>query len=87
VQKSAPQSIKEILSFSAHADSGNMPGAAVMGPVGVVAGAGTAVIVGVNVVKGAAATCKSNSPNQAPALDDKISEVLQKHFQKQGWIK
>jgi hypothetical protein len=49
VQKSTPQGIKEILSFSAHADSGNMPGAAVMGPAGVAAGAGTVVIVGVNV--------------------------------------
>jgi Domain of unknown function (DUF4410) len=32
VLRATPQGIKEILSFSAHADSGNMPGAAVMGP-------------------------------------------------------
>ena len=87
MQKSTPQGIKEILSFSAHADSGNMPGAAVMGPAGVAAGAGTAVVVGVNVAKGGITTYRSNSAHQASALADKISEVLQKYFQKQGWIK
>ncbi len=87
VLRATPQGIKEILSFSAHADSGNMPGAAVMGPAGVAAGAATAVVVGVNVAKGAATTYKSNSANQASALADKISEELQKYFQEQGWIK
>ena len=87
VLRATPQGIKEILSFSAHADSGNMPGAAVMGPAGVAAGAGTAVVVGVNVAKGGITTYKSNSANQASALADKISEELQKYFQEQGWIK
>ena len=87
VLRATPQGIKEILSFSAHADSGNMPGAVVLGPAGVAAGAGAAVIAATNVAKGAAATYKSNSANQASALADKISEVLQKYFQEQGWIK
>jgi hypothetical protein len=87
VLRATPQGIKEILSFSAHADSGNMPGAAVMGPAGVAAGAGTAVVVGVNVAKGGITTYRSNSANQASALADKISEELQKYFQEQGWIK
>jgi hypothetical protein len=79
--------VKEILNFSAHADSGNMPGAAVMGPAGAAAGATTAVTVATNVTKGAASAYKSNSANQASAVADKISEELSKYFQEQGWIK
>ena len=35
---------KELIAFDAHADSGDMPGAAVMGPAGAAAGAGEAAV-------------------------------------------
>lgn len=80
------QGVQEILSFNAHSDSGNMPGAAVMGPAGLAAGAGAATVAGVNVAKGAASAYKSNSANQASDLADKIAETLSKYFVEQGWI-
>lgn len=87
VLATSPHGLQEILSFTAHADSGNMPGAVVLGPAGAAAGAGTAVMAASNVAKGAATAYKSNSANQASALADKISEELASYFQKQGWIK
>jgi hypothetical protein len=59
-----------------------MPGAAVMGPRRCNRGWYSS-----NSGHQCATTYKSNSANQASALADKISEVLQKFFQKQGWIK
>ena len=75
-----------LLNFNAHADSGNMPGAVVLGPAGAAAGAGTAAVAATNVAKGAASAYKSDSANQASALADKITETLSSYFKEQGWI-
>jgi hypothetical protein len=77
---------KELIGFDAHADSGEKPGAVVLGPVGAAAGAGTAATVGVNVAKGAANIYKSASAHQAEDMADKITTELAKYFSKQGWI-
>ena len=77
--------IRELLSFNAHADSGNMPGAVVMGPAGAAAGAGTAAVSAVNVAKGAATAYQSSSAHQATQIADKISTELSSYFAKQGW--
>lgn len=77
----------ELMSFSAHADSGKMPGAAVMGPAGIAAGAGAATTAGVNVAKGAAQKYSSETSTEAEHMADAISEELGKYFVKQGWVR
>lgn len=77
--------IRELLNFNAHADSGNMPGAAVMGPAGAAAGAGKAAVAAVNVAKGAATSYQSSSAHQATQIADKIRTELSSYFAKQGW--
>ena len=76
----------ELIGFDAHADSGEKPGAIVMGPVGAAAGAGTAATVAVNAAKGAASVYKSASAHQAEDMADKITTELAKYFSKQGWV-
>lgn len=78
---------RKLISFSAHADSGSKPGAAVLGPAGAAAGAGTAATVGVNVARGAASTYLSASAHQASEIADKIADELSSYFAKQGWSK
>lgn len=77
---------EELISFDAHSDSGNMPGAAVMGPAGAAAGAGTATAVAVNAATGAAKSYKSSTANQAKDMAEKIAAELAKYFVQQGWI-
>lgn len=78
--------LQPIVSFSAHADSGDMPGAAVMGPAGAAAGAGTAAVLATNAAAGGLKSYKSSSAQQAKALADKIADQLQSYFAQQGWI-
>lgn len=77
---------QELLSFDAHTDSGSMPGAAVMGPAGVAAGAGTAAVVATNVATGAVKSYKSESAQQAKKMADNIAAQLAAYFAQQGWI-
>ncbi len=88
VQVLAPSAFgnQELLNFNVHADSGSMPGAVVLGPVGAAAGAGTAAMTATNVAKGAASAYKSDSANQASGLADKITEKLSSYFKEQNWI-
>lgn len=84
----APSSsgLNEIIGFDAHADSGNMPGAAVMGPAGAAAGAGTAAVLATNAAATGVKTYKSDSAHQAKEIADKISKELASYFAQQGWI-
>jgi hypothetical protein len=81
-----PTGYTELAVFEAHADSGNMPGAAVMGPAGAAAGAETAAVIGANVAVGGAKSYRSSSAQQAKKIADKISEQLKQYFAQQGWI-
>ena len=56
-----PSGYKELRVFEAHVESGKMPGAAVLGPAGVAAGAGTAAVVGSSVAMGGIKSYKSSS--------------------------
>lgn len=78
--------LNEIIGFDAHADSGNMPGAAVMGPAGAAAGAGTAAVLATNAAVSGVKTYKSDSAHQAKGMADKISKELASYFAQQGWI-
>jgi len=82
----SPSGLEELIAFEAHADSGEMPGAAVMGPAGAAAGAGTAAVVATNVAVGGIKAYKSASAQQAEKMADKIGAELAKYFAQQGWI-
>jgi len=82
----SPSGDQELLAFDAHADSGDMPGAAVMGPAGAAAGAGTAAVIATNAVTGAVKGYKSASAHQAKAMAEKIAAQLATYFAQQGWI-
>jgi hypothetical protein len=78
--------LEEIIAFDAHADSGSMPGAAVMGPAGAAAGAGTAAVVATNAAVSGVKSYKSSSAQQAKKMAEKIASELAKYFVQQGWI-
>ncbi|SFI37762.1 protein of unknown function [Nitrosomonas sp. Nm34] len=78
--------IEELIAFDAHSESGSLPGAAVLGPAGVAAGAGTTAVVSTNVALGAGKAYKSASAQQARSMADKIAIELEKYFARQGWI-
>jgi hypothetical protein len=81
-----PSGYQELIAFEAHADSGDMPGAAVLGPAGAAAGAGTAAVIGTNAAVGGVKSYKSSSAQQAKKIADKISAQLGNYFVQQGWI-
>jgi hypothetical protein len=82
----SPSGYRELIAFDAHADSGEMPGAAVLGPAGAAAGAGAAAVVATNAVAGGVKTYKSASAEQAKKMADKIAAQLATYFAQQGWI-
>ena len=82
----SPTGYQELIAFDAHADSGEMPGAAVMGPAGAAAGAGTAAVIATNAVAGGIKSYKSASVEQAKKMADKIAAQLATYFAQQGWI-
>lgn len=77
---------EELIGFDAHADSGKMPGAAVMGPAGAAAGAGTAAVLATNAAVGTAKHYRSSSAQEASRMADAIAGDLAKYFAEQGWI-
>ncbi len=63
-----------------------MPGAAVLGPAGAAAGAGTAAVVSANAAVGGIKSYRSASAEQAKKMADKIAAQLARYFAQQGWI-
>ena len=82
----SPSGYKELIAFDAHADSGEMPGAAVMGPAGAAAGAGTAAVIAANAVDNGVKSYRSASTQEAKRMADKIATQLAQYFAQQGWI-
>lgn len=82
----APSGYTELMTFQAHADSGKMPGAAVLGPAAAGAGAEAGAVVGSSVAIGGAKSYRSSSAEQAKKIADKISEQLARYFAAQGWV-
>lgn len=81
-----PSGYRQLIGFNAHSDSGEMPGAAVMGPAGAAAGAGAAAVVASNAAMGAAKHYQSSSAQEAKKMADAIVKDLSKYFAEQGWI-
>ncbi|MDD5319563.1 MAG: DUF4410 domain-containing protein [Methylococcales bacterium] len=82
----SPSGYQELIAFDAHTDSGDMPGAAVLGPAGAAAGAGTAAVIATNAAMGGMKSYKSASAEQAKKMADKIAAQLATYFAQQGWI-
>ena len=74
-----------MLAFSTHADSGKMPAAAVMAPVGVAAGGGAAAVVGMNAAVGGAKTYSSSTSSLAKKTSDQIVKTVTDYTARAGW--
>jgi len=72
----SPSGNKELIDFDAHADSGEKPGAIVLGPVGAAAGAGAAGTVGANALQAGVNKYKSDSARQSVDMAEKIMNEL-----------
>jgi hypothetical protein len=74
-----------LIDFTTHADSGKMPGAAVMGPAGAAAGGSAAVIVGTNAAMGGAKSYTSATSYLADKTATQITDVITQYYVQQGW--
>lgn len=78
---------QQIMDFTTHADSGEMPGAAIMGAPGAAAGGAAAIAsLGVNVAAGAGKTYTSSTDFMAKRSADKAVAYMSQYFASQGWI-
>ncbi len=77
--------LNQVLAFSTHADSGKMPGAAVMAPVGVSAGGGAAAVAGANAAVGGAKTYSSSTSSLAKNTSDQIVKTVTDYTSRAGW--
>jgi hypothetical protein len=78
---------QQIMEFATHADSGEMPGAAIMGAPGAAAGGtAAAVSLGVNLAAGAGKTYTSGTAFLAKRSADKAVAHMSQYFATQGWI-
>ncbi len=76
---------QQLIDFNTHADSGKMPGAAVMGPAGVAAGGGAAVVAGTNVAMGGAKSYTSTTGYLADKTATQITDVITQYYAQHGW--
>lgn len=77
--------LNQVLTFSTHADSGKMPGAAVMAPVGVAAGGGAAAVAGMNAAVGGAKTYSSSTSSLSKKTSDQIVKTVTDYTSRAGW--
>lgn len=75
----------ELLTFSVHADSGEMPGAVITGPVGVLTGGTAAVMITANVASGGVQTVTSSTSYLAGKTAHQVVARLNNYFSWQGW--
>ncbi len=76
---------QKLLDFTTHADSGKMPGAAVMGPAGAAAGAGVGAVVATNAAIGAAKSYSSSTGELASKTTAQVVDQLNGYFAQHGW--
>ncbi|MGH7935219.1 MAG: DUF4410 domain-containing protein [Candidatus Binataceae bacterium] len=76
----------QLLQFATHADSGKMPGAAVMAPVGVAAGAGAGAVVGTNAALGGAKAHTSSIGVLGDKTANQIVDQVEGYCSQHGWI-
>ena len=76
---------QQLIDFKTHADSGKMPGAAVMGPAGAAAGGSAAVIVGTNAAMGGAKSYTSATAYLVDKTATQITDVIAQYYAQHGW--
>jgi hypothetical protein len=87
VYQMANGTTQQIMDFTTHADSGAMPGAAIMGaPGAAVGGTAAAVSLGVNLAAGAGKAYTSSTGVMAKRSADKAVAQMSQYFATQGWI-
>lgn len=78
-------SSRQVLTFTTHADSGMMPGAAVTAGAGAAAGGSAAVIVGANAGIGGVKTITSSTGFLANKTASEIVDSINTYMTQQGW--
>jgi Domain of unknown function (DUF4410) len=87
VYQMANGTTQQIMDFTTHADSGEMPGAALTAPAGAaVGGTAAAVSLGVNLAAGAGKAYTSTTGVMAKRSADKAVAQMSQYFATQGWI-
>jgi hypothetical protein len=87
VYQMANNTTQQIMDFTTHADSGEMPGAALTAPAGAaVGGTAAAVSLGVNLAAGAGKAYTSATGVMAKRSADKAVAQMSQYFATQGWI-
>jgi hypothetical protein len=77
----------QIMDFNTHADSGSMPGAAIMGaPGAAVGGAAMVASVGINVAAGGVKNYTSATGIMAKRSADQAANYMSTYFAQQGWV-
>jgi len=78
---------QQIMDFTTHADSGSMPGAAIMGAPGAAVGGAAAIAsVGVNVAAGGVKSYTSGSGYLSKKTAAQAVAYMSQYFGTQGWI-
>lgn len=86
VAQKTSEGSQQVMEFATHADSGSMPGAAIMGAPGMAAGGAAAVAsVGVNVAAGGVKNYRSSTGSLADMTVNQIVDQLTKYYAQQGW--
>jgi hypothetical protein len=87
VYQMANGTTQQIMDFTTHADSGEMPGAAFTAPAGAaIGGAAAAASLGANLAAGASKTYTSGMGFLAKRSADKAVGHMSRYFATQGWI-
>ncbi len=76
---------QQLTDFTTHADSGKMPGAAIMGPAGAAAGGGAAIVVGANAAMGGVKTYTSATDYLADKTATQITDTVTQYYAQHGW--
>jgi hypothetical protein len=76
---------QQLIDFNTHADSGKMPGAAVMGPAGLAAGGSAVAVAGTNAAMGAAKNHSSATGYLADKTATQITDVITQYYAQHGW--
>jgi hypothetical protein len=76
---------QQLIDFNTHADSGKMPGAAIIGPAGAAAGGSAAVVVGANAAMGGAKSYTSATGYLADKTATQITDTVTQYYTQHGW--
>ncbi|HUA32548.1 MAG TPA: DUF4410 domain-containing protein [Candidatus Binataceae bacterium] len=77
---------QQVMEFDTHADSGAMPGAAIMGAPGMAAGGGAAIAsAGINVVSAGVKSHRSSLGFLTDKSANEIVERIMEYYAQQGW--